>query len=227
MSSANPGAGPRWTVKQLAEVLALSYGAGPRGEPDTAATAAALGVSRRTVQRWLHGSNRQLAKIPADRLTQITRPDPLVLRQETQAATYARNAIARIALPKGRGVLEVWQVQRWLEPHLVAVLDVTVAPGVLVRQATISRGHTKSMQALRRRGQIADFTVVPTRFHATVLVHELLTLVGPWRVLPKVGTVKAGRTQTWSVTAPVVDLDQLAVTHGLRQPASRTGAGDE
>lgn len=216
MNTVSQGAGPRWTVKQLAEVLALSYGTGPRGGPNTAATAVDLGVSRRTVQRWLHGSNRQRAGIPANRLTQITRPDPLVLQHEAQAADYAREAIARIALPKGRGVLEAWQVQRWLEPHLVAVLDVTVAPGVLVRQATISRGHTKSMQALRRRGQIADFTVVPTRFHATVLVHELLGRVGPWRVLPRMGTVKVGRTQTWSVTAPMVDLDQLAVTHGLR-----------
>lgn len=227
MNTVRPGAGPRWTVKQLADVLALSYGNGPRGGPDTAATAAALGVSRRTVQRWLHGSNRQRAKIPGERLAQITRPDPLVLRHEAQAADYAREAIARIALPKERGIDEAWRVQRWLEPHLAAVLDVTVAPGVVVRQATVSRGHTKSMQALRRRGQIADFTVVPTRFHATVLVHELMTQVGPWRVLPRVGTVKVGRTQTWSVTAPVVDLDQLAVTHGLRQPPSKTGAGDE
>lgn len=208
--------GPRWTVKQLAGVLALSYGARPGGGPDTEAAAVALGVSRRTVQRWLHGSNRQRARIPADRLLQITRPDPMVLRQEKQAADYAREAIARIALPKGRGVEEVWRVQRWLEPHLVAVLEVEVAPGVVLRQATISRGHTKSMQALRRRGAVADFTVVPTRFHATVLVHELLQRVQPWRVLPMLGAVSAGRTQTWSATAAVVDLDQLAVAHGLR-----------
>lgn len=216
MNTESPGAGPRWTVKQLAAVLSLSYGTGPRGGPDTAAAAEKLGVSRRTVQRWLHGTNRQRAQIPADRLAQITRPDPLVLRQETQAADFAREAIARIALPKGRGIDEAWRVQRWLEPHLVAVLEVALIPGVLVRQVTVSRGHTKSMQALRRRGQIADFTVVPTRFHATVLVHELLTQVGPWRVLPQMGTVAVGRTQTWSMSAPVVDLDQLAVAHGLR-----------
>lgn len=210
------GPGPRWTVKQLAEVLALSYGTHPGGGPDTAAAAAALAVSRRTVQRWLHGSNRQRARIPADRVRAITQPTEMVLRQEEQAADYAHEAIARIALPKGRGTEKAWQVQRWLEPHLVAVLEVQVAPKVVVRQATISRGHTKSMQALRRRGVIADFTVVPTRFHATVLVHELLGWVQPWRVLPRAGTVATGRTQTWSATAPEVDLDQLGTTLGLR-----------
>ena len=211
-----PVSGPRWTVKQLSGVLALSYGVSPGGGPNTAAAAAALGVSRRTVQRWLHGSNRQRAGIPAQRLLQITRPAPMVLRQEEQAVDYAREAIAQIALPKGRGVEQVWRVQRWLEPHLVAVLEVEVAPGVVLRQAAVSRGQTKSLQALRRRGEVADFTVVPTRFHATVLVHELLQRVQPWRVMPMAGTVSVGRTQTWSATAVVVDLDQLAVALGLR-----------
>lgn len=211
-----PKVGPRWTVKQLAGVLALSYGSGPRGGPDTAAAAVALGVSRRTVQRWLHGSNRQLARIPGDRVRAITQPAAMVLRQEKQAAVFARDAIIRIALPKGRGVDAVWREQRWLEQHLVAVLEVPVAPGVRVRQATISRGHTRSMQALRRRGEIGDFTVVPTRFHATVLVHEVLLRVQPWRVLPLAGTVTAGRTQTWLATAPGVDLDQLGTRLGLR-----------
>jgi len=208
--------GPRWTVKQLGGVLAGSYGAAPRGGPDTAAAAAALGVSRRTVQRWLHGSPRQRARIPTDRLRQITLPDPQVLRQEKQAADYAREAIARIALPKDRGIEAAWRVQRWLEPHLVAVIEVDVAAGVVLRQATTSRGHPTSMQAVRRRGEIVDFTVVETRFHATVLVHELLLRVQPWRVLPLPGTVAVGRTQSWSATAAVVDLDQLAVSLGLR-----------
>lgn len=216
MTMAGQVPGPRWTVHQLDGVLALSYGAAPGGGADTAAAAAALGVSRRTVQRWLHGSNRVRARIPAARLLQITLPAEMVLRQESQAAEYAQEAIARIALPRGRGIEEVWRVQRWLEPHLVAVLEVEVAPGVVLRQAAVSRGQTKSLQALRRRGAVADFTVVPTRFHATVLVHELLQRVQPWRVLPMAGTVSAGRTQTWSATAVVVDLDQLAVALGLR-----------
>ncbi len=217
-----PASGPRWTVRQLAGVLALSYGASPAGGPDTAAAAVALGVSRRTVQRWLHGSNRQRAKIPGERLLQITLPTPQVLRQEELAADYAREAIARIALPKDRGVEDAWRVQRWLEQHLVAVLEVEVTPGVVLRQVTVSRGHSKSLQALRRRGAIADFTVVPTRFHATVLVHELLARVQPWRVLPMPGTVAVGRTQTWSATAPVLDLGQLAVSLGLRVPPGAT-----
>jgi hypothetical protein len=216
MTPVGPVRGPRWTVRQLEGVLALSYGADPRGGADTGAAATALGVSRRTVQRWLQGSPRARAKIPAARLQQITLPTPQVLRQEQLGADYAREAIARIALPKDRGVEDAWRTQRWLEPHLVAVLQVDVGRGVSVRQVTVSRGQTKSLQALRRRGTVVDFTVVPTRFHATVLVHELLVRVQPWRVLPLPEVVKVGRTQTWSATAPVVDLDQLAAALGLR-----------
>ena len=209
--------GPRWTIKQLTAVLAVSFGTTPNGGADTAAAAAALGVSRRTVQRWLHGSNRQHARIPAARLAQITKPDPTVLRHEEQAAVYAREAIARVALPKGRGIDESWRRQRWLEPHLVAVLEVRVPElRMKLRQVSVSRGSDRSLRELRRRGELVDFTIVPTRFHATALVHELLQIVRPWRVLPREDRVAQGRTHTWTVNAPAPDLAQLASTHGLR-----------
>lgn len=210
--------GPRWTVKQLARVLAVSFGTTPGGHPDTAAAAAGMGVSRRTVQRWLHGSNRHRARIPTARLAQLTRPAPEVLRHEEQAAAYAREAIARIALPKGRGIDEAWRRQRWLDTHLVAILQIEVPDvGITLRQVSVSRGGDRSLQALRRRGIIIDFTTVATRFHATVLVHELLTQVRPWRVLPRSDRVAQGRTQTWTVDAPLPDLAQLATAHGLRE----------
>jgi hypothetical protein len=57
---------------------------------------------------------------------------------------------------------------------------------------------------------------VPTRFHAVVLVHELLRLVDPWRIQVPAGLVRQGRTQAWTTDAPVIDLDHLAVTKGLR-----------
>ena len=210
--------GPRWTTFQLAAALAVRFGITPTGTPDTAAAAAGLGVSRRSVQRWLHGASRARAHIPGHRITQITCPDPQVLRQEDLNATYARDAIDRLQLPRGKGVEDSWRTQRWLEPHLVAVLEVPIAQlgRVRVRQASITRGSDRAMKALRRRGEIVDFTMVPTRFHATVLVHELLTQVRPWRLLPREGFVAVGRSTSWASAAPVPDLGQLASTLHLR-----------
>src|ERR1035437_46918 len=218
VSGAWPEHGPRWTTHQLAVAMAVRFGVTHTGAPDTAAAARNLGVSRRTVQRWLHGSGRARARIPAHRLTQITSPDPQVLRQEALNATYAHAAIDRLSLPHEKGIEESWRTQRWLEPHLVAILEVRIAEVGRVRvcQISVTRGTDRSMKALRRRGQIVDFTVVPTRFHATVLAHELLEQVRPWRLLPKTGFVAVGRSTTWNAAAPLPDLGQVAGTHHLR-----------
>ncbi len=208
--------GSRWTYRRLRVTLGLAFGVNSRGRPDTATAAAALGVSQRTVQRWLHGKDRARVRAPAARLEQIrraVRPDEQSLGQETTAARYARNAIARIALPDDTGVLPAWRDRKWLEPHLVAVLDL---PALGLRQVAISRGSDRALPELRKRGRVVSHTTVATRFHATALAAELLQHVDGWRVQTPAGVVKQGRTQTWLATAPRVNLPELAVTAGLR-----------
>lgn len=212
------GRKPRWTRGRLASVMRLTYGAGKRGGPDSRTAAAALGVSRRSVQRWLHGPDQQAAEIPSGRLQEFLRhvtPDEELLRDEEYAAAHARQAIKRV---RGRRRLSpAWRSQHWLDPHLVAVLDL----GDLgVRQVAVCRSAEQTVQELHRRGTVVDSTIVDSRFHAAVLAHELLRLVGPWRVLPPRSRVKQGPTQTWMPDAPKVGLEQLAVTHGLRRAPS-------
>lgn len=207
--------GRRWTREQLEVALRIAFGAGPRGGPDTAAAAAALGVSRRTVQRYLHRDEQRRAALPTGRLEQIRhamRPDPESLRQEQIAERYARTAISRIAEQDGPGVLPAWRERRWLEPHLVAVLEL---PEVGLRQVAISRAQDKALTALRKRGKVLSHATVPSRFHATVLASAVLKKVGPWRIQTPPGQVKQGRTQTWSANAPRVSVSRLAVTPGL------------
>lgn len=205
-----------WSRGRLRFVLALLSGTTPRGGPDTRAAAELFGVSQRSVQRWLRGADAAPAAIPAGRLQQVTRlalPDPEVLEQEQHAARYAREALARVALPKDRGVLPAWRERRWLEPHLVAVLEL---PRLGLRQIAVSRGGDRALRELRRRGEIVDFTVVATRFHANLLVHEVLDRLSPWRLQAPAALVKQGSTQTWTADAPAMNLDALAVTQGLR-----------
>jgi hypothetical protein len=147
------------------------------------------------------------------KIRRATRPDAESLRQEETAARYARTAIERITSPDGAGVLPVWQERHWLEPHLVAVLEL---PAFRLRQVAVSRASDRTLSDLRKRGRVRSSTTVPTRFHATALAYELLQQIDPWRVQTPPGVVKQGRTQTWLASAPAPKLSELAVTAGPR-----------
>jgi hypothetical protein len=85
-----------------------------------------------------------------------------------------------------------------------------------VRQVAVSRVGDRTVHEMRRRGQVVDFTVVDTRFHATVLTHALLRRLDPWRIQLPAGLVKQGHTQAWTTDAPTIDLGYLSVTEGVR-----------
>lgn len=209
--------GPLWTRARLARVMSLRFGTNSRGHVDADAAAAALGVSPRTVRRWLAGRHgRQLAHIPPRRLRQlieVLQPATERRRDEQQQADYAREAIEQLKLPRKLGVLPSWEKRRWTEPHVVAVLGIRKHG---IRQLAVMRSGGRTSDALRRRGQVLDFVVVPTRFHATVLVHRMLTELGPWRFQAKPGSVLQGVTQAWLDDAPPVDLAATYTDLGLR-----------
>lgn len=206
-------AGPRWTRKRLVDMLGHCYGFTARGAVDTAAVAEHLAVSQRTVQRWMRGTNRQKAAIPAHRLHELLRAPAETELRSRQQAEYAREAITQLALPKGRGILPAWRKQGWLDPHVVTVIEVAGQPW---RQVVVSNGKARSMAETKRRGNVVDVTTVPTRFHAVVLAHEVMELVKPWRVHPLPRILAQGRTQVWTQDAPAVDLSVIAVSKGLR-----------
>lgn len=205
--------GPVWTRARLARVLGLRFGVARGGHPDTAAVAAAMGVSRRTVQRWLHASSgRALAHIPDTRLQQflaLLRPTEETIRKEEQQARYAAKAISGLHLPRKMGIKPAWERQRWLEPHTVSVLEITLAERVKIRQLTTSRTSALDTVELRRRGQLVSQAEVPTRFHATLLTHAVLERVGPWRFHAGTDQLQQGFTQAWIADAPQVDLAQM------------------
>lgn len=171
---------PRWTHHRVRWALAIVYGTNRRGGVDTAAVAARLGVSQRTVQRWLAGGPR--STVPPSYLARISTallPSEVALRHEEQEAVYAREAIAQLALGRGRGVLPAWSQQRWVEPHAVLVLAPHL-PQVL--QVAFCRDDQRPIYEMRRRGDVLDSVVVANRFHAIVVVHALLEQVRQWRI---------------------------------------------
>lgn len=213
MSAPARAVGPRWTRKRLVDTLTACYGRSLRGGVRVAAVAADFDVSTRTVQRWIHGTNRQNAHIPARRLARLKYGDEQAEVRRLQQADYARDAIAQIALPKQRGILPAWRDRGWLEPHVVAVIAVRARPW---KQVAVTNGTARSLQDLRRRGDILEITTVATRFHAVVLASEVMAVVRAWRIHPSKSQLASGRSQVFANDGPPVDLSVLAVSHDLR-----------
>lgn len=204
---------PTWTRARLERVMCLRFGFAADGGPDTQAAADAMGVSRRTVQRWLHAdSGRSLAHIPAARLEQLINlllPDDEVRSKEDQQARYAAKAIDGLSLPRRMGIKPAWEKQRWLEQHLVVVLEIKVRH-LRIRQLAVGRSSSRKLDEFRRRGTIVDDAVVPTRFHATLLVHQTLTELAAWRFQAGDDQVVQGFTQAWLADAPPTQLSAWA-----------------
>ena len=206
---------PRWTKRQLEVAFAACYGTTSGGSVDIDYVAAAFGVPRRTVQRWLRGSPREKAAIPATRLQQLQYPLPEIRRIEQQALANARTVLKGLDLPRGRGVRKEWRDRQWMDPHVVAILR--PHGSTRLQQVAIARGAPRPVAALHKRGPLDDFVTVPTRFHADVLVGEILDRVGPWRLYPDNSIVESGRTRVWAAWAPRVDLSAVARTAELLQ----------
>lgn len=216
--------GPTWTRARLERVMCLRFGFADDGRsPDTAAAAMAMGVSRRTVQRWLHADNgRALAHIPARRreqLLELLRPNPETIAREEQQARYAGKAIAGLGLPRKMGVKPAWEKQRWLDQHRVVVLEVPVRH-LKIRQLAIVRDDPSRVSGIHRRGKVVDEAIVRTRFHATLLVHEVLTDVTPWRFQAGADQVTQGFTWAWTVDAST-PATHLSTTAALLQRKDR------
>ena len=200
-----------WTRARLERVMCLRFGFARDGSSDTAAAAAAMGVSRRTVQRWLHAeSGRSLARIPPKRLEQLLvmlLPSQETQDKEAQQDRYAAKAIAGLHLPRKMGIKPAWERQRWLEQHLVVVLEIRVRH-LRIRQLAIGRSSLSKLDEFKRRGRIIDQATVPTRFHATRLAHRTLSELSQWRFQAGEDQVLQGFTQAWLADAPPTHLSR-------------------
>jgi hypothetical protein len=215
-----------WTRHRVREALAVLYGSNSRGNPDVPAAAADLAVSQSTVYRWLAGPGHQRADISTAHLAAL-RPPPAVVAEQLRQLNLARTAMARIA----RGdVLDSWTKQHWLDPHVVATLELTApteqhparrrAPHL--RQVTTARLGTRGERDISRRGRVLARIQVEGRFPATVLATSLLIEINKWRVRGP-DWVDVGPNQVWLPDAARIDLPTMAVTAGAMSPLSLPG----
>jgi hypothetical protein len=207
-ATVEPAPGPRWTRKRLVTMLIDCYGPTPRGAVEVAAVAEYAGVSPSIFRRWIAGgqqANRRTPSIPARRITQLQRGPEIVERRNEQQYQYALDALG--ALGDERAIRPAWRQQGWLNEHTVAIVEIHGKPW---HQIVVTKANRRALDELRRRATVLDSVTLPTRFHAQVLAHAVMTRQRAWRVHPTSEQLDRGRTQVWMADAPAVDLTALS-----------------
>lgn len=216
-SRQKPPAEP-WGEGRLGRVLSLTYDAfGKRGHVDAVRVSEQLGVTPGTVRRWVR------AGLPARRrelfAARVLPNDP-ALEQERRELAYAREALTDI-YGLGGPVNPAWQEQGWLEPHVLAVVEIDRL-GICVPRIARADGDQKTRERMRAGGGvIIDQDVFPNRFAAQVAKGELLALVAAWRVILPHGFINRGRTETWLKEAPRKRVSWFVEHPAVKPPARR------
>lgn len=202
---------PAWTRAHLERVLDVKYGRTVRGGLNLRAAAADLGISDRTLRRYLEvPDGRHLARIPQPRLELLMAqllPSQETLDDELNDLRAFREGIAGWNA-RPRLVNPAWKEQGWLTRHQVTILHLTHTP---LRQVVVTLIGSKGHENLGRRGDIVDALVVPTRLHASVAALQLLRIQHAWRIHAPLKTVREGSTRCWFNTAPKITFSDLVI----------------
>ncbi|SIE16460.1 hypothetical protein [Mycobacteroides abscessus] len=203
-------AGPRWSQKRLTGMLVDCFGPGPGGGVDVEAVAEFSNVSTSTVRRWLTlrgPAGRRVPAIPRQRLERLQRGPVLVERRNAEQYRHAMAALNDFSDGvEGKAIPVSWLTRGWLDEHAVIVAAIFNKPWY---QVLLTNGAPTSLLALQRRGEPMDLIVVPTRFHAQVIVYAVMQRLQHWRVHPAEHELIHGRTQVWMDDAPPADLSGI------------------
>lgn len=199
-------------------MLALTYWSfGKRGRVDAVAVGELVGVSPSTVRRWVRvGLPERRREVFAARIL----PGDPALAQEARELAYAREALADI-YGFGGPMNPAWKAQGWLEPHVLAIVELERL-GVCVPRIARADGDQKTRERMRAGGGVVlEEAVFPNRFAAQVAKGQLLDEVGRWRVLLPEGALSRGRTETWLSEAPRHRVAWFAEHPVVKPPARR------
>jgi hypothetical protein len=168
--------------------------------------AKALGVSTTTLRRWIAKDDPRLRGRQIGRLHQraILRGhghywwpdlDPVTRRRsELLYADALRND--QLITNEPERVAPTWHQNGTLSPHVVQIIYFPKAHVYGVSAAT----HDKARAKVERHGEVMESTVVPNKYAAIALKHEILNRVDEHRCITPRHLVPTGRTETWRET---------------------------
>lgn len=204
-----------WDEHRLSVVMATALDSFNRlGNVDAHVAADALGVSPRTVQRWI-GAGVPHHRVPD--VVALVRPPQGAFAQEALDLINARIAVRTIA-EQPQTATSLWGHLGWLERHDLAIIQLNNAPVQTVRIAATERGSVllrkkqagrtltpEERDALRRftaGGDVIDIATFPNRPAATVARSELLEDVYPDRLRLPDRRLARGGSKAWLAEAP-------------------------
>lgn len=187
----------------------------PGGRLETARIADALGVSQRTVQRWIKGPSGHIPDHIRRRLRQraILRGrgtylwpaiDDTTRRRSAGELEYARRAHQLISDHPTR-VDPTWSKRGYLSPRQVLLVHFPKAHvyGVSIAQ------HEKAVAKIESRGEIIRVRNAPNIFAARIIKGTALADHADHRTIVPNELVPTGRTETWRETAGAGHMPQL------------------
>lgn len=148
------GGGPvdvyAFKVALVRELLTCLWGPTKAGGPDTLAAAKGVGVSRRTIQRWVSAdASTGLARIPKARLAELLTlaQVPLILRNNEAGVVKLLESVEVLNRTSvGRQhIQQMYGRRRWLSPHEVVV---TADRSLPVQRVQIVRVDSNSRAAV-------------------------------------------------------------------------------
>lgn len=193
----------QWTLTELRQGIWLGYGAGDtHAHPGVAAFAAAVGVSARTVRRWLAGSNAPSPARVATIRAALSPPADVLARQRMDRR-HAEAAVKELARSRPRAASKQWRAQGWHLPHCVWLMHHEV---LQIRRVMVARAQPARSTVFPDGWVIHAQLTLPTRPAAVLVKHDILDQVAPWRVRVRADLVEDGRHESWLDTAPPVVL---------------------
>lgn len=199
-----------WSGELLALILGY-YHQGARSATahvNAKTVGSSIGVTPGTVRRWVR------ERFPAKRmrgLEELVLPNLNALEQEQRELSYARAAVEEINEP-GRVVNPAWAEQRWLEPHVLGIVQFEHLR-ICVPRISRSGGEKKVNDRARAgNGVVVQDYLFGNRLSAQVAKGELLEALTPWRLVLPQGLIPRGRTEAWISDAPLPQLTWMPMT---------------
>lgn len=193
---------------QLRRALASCFSPSVRGPIVVEFVAEELGVTPRTVRRWVRDGGRTRAPIGRKALRQLQFGDALDARREAQKIDVAHRSLEQVRKARRRrDIPESWRSQQWLAEHRVVVVE--HRPQAL-RQVVFTHNHSVRARDYEIKGEIIASIVVPTRFDAVITCGAITDAMQQWRLTPAIEYMPLSRTRCWSTLAPAVELGDYA-----------------
>lgn len=187
-----------WTPAELRRAIWLGYGGHSPDRPATGRLAAEVGVSARSLQRWLRGDSLPSAEHAAQLRAALAPPRDVLTRQD-QDRQHARAAVVQLEHDPSGTAAATLRKMKWDQPHTVWIIQ---NDDLQIRRVTVTRSRPARPIEIPPGWYLVDRHAYSSRPLAVLARTKILEAVGPWRILVRPEVVGKGRHEAWLASAP-------------------------